>query len=338
MMKEEKKENIKEDIDIDLDLEIEDEEDVDVEYNEEEILKGIKGTPETKDSIKQYLYEIGQFPLLSVEEEHALGERIKEGDEVARNELANANLRLVVSIAKRFVSSGVPFQDLIQEGNLGLLKATQMFDVDKGYKFSTYATWWIRQGIQRSIYDSGRLIRKPVHIEESLRKVNTYIRQQEQITGNMPSVEEISKNTGIDKSKVKELLSYNSSIVSMDTPIGEEEDSLLGDFIPDSKASVESEIMSKELHQDLISAMSACLTAKEQAVIRMRFGIDGTGRYKTLEECGSYFGVTRERIRQIEAKAIRKLKKSRSSRVYLAGYRDDLKDRGVEKTYGRRSF
>lgn len=332
MMKEERKKNTKnmvEDIknmeeDIELELELEDEEDVEVEYNEEEILKDIKGTPETKDSVRQYLYDIGQYPLLSIEEEQILGEKIKKGDEVARNDLINANLRLVVSIAKRFVSSGVPFLDLIQDGNLGLMRAVDRFDVDKGFKFSTYSTWWIRQSIQRSIYDSGRLIRRPVHVEETLKQINMYIRKQEQITGEAPSVSQISKELKIPFAKVKDVMSYNSSPVSLETPIGEEDESTLGDFVPDHRSNIESEVMNAQLGQDLDKAMDSVLTIKEQAIVRMRFGLDGTGRFKTLEECGEKFGVTRERIRQIEAKALRKLKGSRKSRQLLFEYRDDL--------------
>ena len=296
----------------------------DLEYDEKEILSSVKADVATIDAVRQYLREVGKYPLLSAEEEIEVGTRLKQGDSDAKETLIKSNLRLVVSIAKRYIYSGVPFLDLIQDGNLGLMRAVDRFDVDKGYKFSTYSTWWIRQSIQRSIYDSGRLIRRPVYIEETLKQVNMYIRKQEQITGEVPSASQISKELKISLSKVKEVLSYNATPVSLESPIGEEEDSTLGDFVPDHRYNIEKEVMSEQLREDLYKAMDSVLTIKEQAIVRMRFGLDNTGRYKTLEECGEYFGVTRERIRQIESKALRKLGRSRKSRQLLFEYKEDL--------------
>lgn len=318
------KENIEEDI-IEEDFQeeiLEDNEDL--EYDESEILSSVKADVATTDAVRQYLREVGKYPLLSPEEEIEIGNRLKQGDSDAKETLIKSNLRLVVSIAKRFIYSGVPFLDLIQDGNLGLMKAVDRFDVDKGYKFSTYSTWWIRQSIQRSIYDSGRLIRRPVHIEETLKQINMYIRKQEQITGEVPSASQISKELKISLSKVKEVLSYNSTPVSLESPIGEEEDSTLGDFVPDHRSNIEKEVMNEQLREDLYKAMDSVLTVKEQAIVRMRFGLDNTGRYKTLEECGEYFGVTRERIRQIESKALRKLERSKKSKQLLFEYKEDL--------------
>lgn len=318
------KENIEEDI-IEEDFQeeiLEDNEDL--EYDESEILSSVKADVATTDAVRQYLREVGKYPLLSPEEEIEIGNRLKQGDSDAKETLIKSNLRLVVSIAKRFIYSGVPFLDLIQDGNLGLMRAVDRFDVDKGYKFSTYSTWWIRQSIQRSIYDSGRLIRRPVHIEETLKQVNMYIRKQEQITGEVSSASQISKELKISLSKVKEVLSYNSTPVSLESPIGEEEDSTLGDFVPDHRSNIEKEVMNEQLREDLYKAMDSVLTVKEQAIVRMRFGLDNTGRYKTLEECGEYFGVTRERIRQIESKALRKLERSRKSKQLLFEYKEDL--------------
>lgn len=296
----------------------------DLEYDEKEILSSVKADVATIDAVRQYLREVGKYPLLTPEEEIEIGTRLKNGDPDAKDTLIKSNLRLVVSIAKKYISSGVPFLDLIQDGNLGLMRAVDRFDVDKGFKFSTYSTWWIRQSIQRSIYDSGRLIRRPVHVEETLKQINMYIRKQEQITGEVPSVSQISKELKIPFAKVKDVMSYNSSPVSLETPIGEEDESTLGDFVPDHRSNIESEVMNAQLGQDLDKAMDSVLTIKEQAIVRMRFGLDGTGRFKTLEECGEEFGVTRERIRQIEAKALRKLRGSRKSRQLLFEYKDDL--------------
>ena len=297
----------------------------DLEYSEEEILKNISSKNEvSRDLVKQYLQEIGRYPLLSLEEEADIGARIKRGDKEAEQILIQSNLRLVVSIAKRFLSSGVPFLDLIQDGNLGLMKAVERFDIDKGYKFSTYATWWIRQSIQRSIYDHAKTIRRPVHLEETLRRINSFKAKYEQDTGFLPTPEVIAENMNLSIDKVKDALSYNSNVLSMETPIGEEEENSIGDFIPDESMNVEKTIIEGQLQSDIFSAMDAVLTDKEANIIKMRYGLDGTGRFKTLEECGAYFGVTRERIRQIESKALRKLKRSRKSRELLYSYKEEV--------------
>lgn len=303
----------------DEEIEVEDE-----EISEEDIIGSLSEDSISKNNVRQYLKEIGRYPLLTLEEEREIGLRIKEGDTSAKQTLINANLRLVVSIAKRYVSSGITLLDLIQEGNLGLMKAVDKYDADKGFKFSTYATWWIKQSIQRSIFDSGRMVRRPVHIEETLRKINVYIRRQEQIRGDMPSAEEISRHTGIPKEKVREVLAYNSNIISLDTPVGEEQDSLIGDFIPDLKANPERDVLNSQLSEDLVKAMNDVLSIREQAVLRMRYGLNYTGEYKTLEECGAAFGLTRERIRQIEASALKKLKISRKSRYLLQEYVEEI--------------
>ena len=267
------------------------------------------------DPVRMYLKEIGRVPLLTPEEEIELAKRKEEGDEEAKRKLAEANLRLVVSIAKRYVGRGMLFLDLIQEGNLGLLKAVEKFDYRKGYKFSTYATWWIRQAITRAIADQARTIRIPVHMVETINKLIRVSRNLLQELGREPTPEEIAKEMGISEDKVREIMKIAQEPVSLETPIGEEEDSHLGDFVedPDAKAPVEE--ASYTLLREQLDEVLKTLTEREQKVLRLRFGLDD-GRARTLEEVGQIFGVTRERIRQIEAKALRKLRHpSRSKKL-----------------------
>jgi len=267
------------------------------------------------DPVRMYLKEIGRVPLLTPEEEIELAKRKEEGDEEAKRKLAEANLRLVVSIAKRYVGRGMLFLDLIQEGNLGLLKAVEKFDYRKGYKFSTYATWWIRQAITRAIADQARTIRIPVHMVETINKLIRVSRNLLQELGREPSPEEIAKEMDISVDKVREIMKIAQEPVSLETPIGEEEDSHLGDFVedPDAKAPVEE--ASFTLLREQLDEVLKTLTEREQKVLRLRFGLDD-GRARTLEEVGQIFGVTRERIRQIEAKALRKLRHpSRSKKL-----------------------
>ena len=269
----------------------------------------------TDDPVRMYLKEIGKVNLLSQEEEVELAIRMSEGDEEAKRRMAEANLRLVVSIAKRYVGRGMLFLDLIQEGNLGLIKAVEKFDYTKGYKFSTYATWWIRQAITRAIADQARTIRIPVHMVETINKVIRVSRQLLQELGHDPSAEEIAEYMGIPVEKVRDILKIAQEPVSLETPIGEEEDSHLGDFIPDEDASEPSEAASFSLLKEQLMAVLATLTPREEKVLRLRFGIED-GRTRTLEEVGKEFNVTRERIRQIEAKALRKLRHpSRSKKL-----------------------
>ena len=269
----------------------------------------------TDDPVRMYLKEIGKIPLLSPEEEVELAIKMSEGDEAAKQRMAEANLRLVVSIAKRYVGRGMLFLDLIQEGNLGLIKAVEKFDYTKGYKFSTYATWWIRQAITRAIADQARTIRIPVHMVETINKVIRVSRQLLQELGHDPTPEEIAEEMGMPVEKVRDILKIAQEPVSLETPIGEEEDSHLGDFIPDEDASEPSEAASFTLLKEQLTSVLSTLTPREEKVLRLRFGIED-GRTRTLEEVGSEFGVTRERIRQIEAKAIRKLKHpSRSKKL-----------------------
>ncbi len=272
-----------------------------------------------EDSVRLYLKEIGTIPLLTSEEEMQLAERIENGDEVARKRLAEANLRLVVSIAKKYIGRGMHLQDLIQEGNLGLLKAVEKFDYRKGYKFSTYATWWIRQSITRAIADQARTIRIPVHMVETINRVNRTERQLLQELGREPSIEEIAAQLKMPVKRVEEILKISQDPVSMETPIGEEEDSHLGDFIEDDKMQQPEEAAATSyLHEQLMEEMGA-LTERERKVLILRYGLDGETP-KTLEEVGRIFRVTRERIRQIEAKAIRKLhhpNRSKKLRDYL---------------------
>ena len=269
----------------------------------------------TDDPVRMYLKEIGKVNLLTAEEEVDLAIRMAEGDEEAKRRMAEANLRLVVSIAKRYVGRGMLFLDLIQEGNLGLIKAVEKFDYTKGYKFSTYATWWIRQAITRAIADQARTIRIPVHMVETINKVIRVSRQLLQELGHDPSAEEIAEEMSLPVEKVRDILKIAQEPVSLETPIGEEEDSHLGDFIPDEDASEPSEAASFTLLKEQLMTVLSTLTPREEKVLRLRFGIED-GRTRTLEEVGKEFSVTRERIRQIEAKALRKLRHpSRSKKL-----------------------
>jgi len=267
------------------------------------------------DPVRMYLKEIGKVNLLTTEEEIDLATKMALGDEDAKRQMAEANLRLVVSIAKRYVGRGMLFLDLIQEGNLGLIKAVEKFDYTKGYKFSTYATWWIRQAITRAIADQARTIRIPVHMVETINKVMRISRQLLQELGHDPTPEEIAEDMGMPVEKVREILKIAQEPVSLETPIGEEEDSHLGDFIPDEDASEPAEAASFTLLKEQLSGVLNTLTPREEKVLRLRFGIED-GRTRTLEEVGREFNVTRERIRQIEAKALRKLRHpSRSKKL-----------------------
>ena len=267
------------------------------------------------DPVRMYLKEIGKVSLLTSEEEIELAKRMSEGDESAKQRMAEANLRLVVSIAKRYVGRGMLFLDLIQEGNLGLIKAVEKFDYTKGYKFSTYATWWIRQAITRAIADQARTIRIPVHMVETINKVMRISRQLLQELGHDPTPEEIANEMGMPVDKVRDILKIAQEPVSLETPIGEEEDSHLGDFIPDEDASEPAEAASFTLLKEQLAEVLSTLTPREEKVLRLRFGIED-GRTRTLEEVGKEFNVTRERIRQIEAKALRKLRHpSRSKKL-----------------------
>ena len=266
------------------------------------------------DPVRMYLKEIGRVPLLTAEEEVDLARRMEAGDESARHRLEEANLRLVVSIAKRYVGRGMLFLDLIQEGNLGLLKAVEKFDYSKGYKFSTYATWWIRQAITRAIADQARTIRIPVHMVETINKLVRISRQLLQELGRDPRPEEIAKEMGISVARVHEIMKIAQEPVSLETPIGEEEDSHLGDFIEDEAAPAPAEAASFMLLREQLEEVLETLTDREKNVLRLRFGLED-GRSRTLEEVGQSFGVTRERIRQIEAKALRKLRHPSRSKV-----------------------
>lgn len=280
------------------------------EIQEEEMEPGEIGIPDgvrLDDPVRMYLKEIGRVPLLSSEDEVELAKRMEEGSEEAKRRLVEANLRLVVSIAKRYVGRGMLFLDLIQEGNLGLMKAVEKFDYRKGYKFSTYATWWIRQAITRAIADQARTIRIPVHMVETINKLIRVTRQLLQELGREPTPEEVAAEMGMPVERVHEIHKIAQEPVSLETPIGEEEDSHLGDFIPDDDAPAPADAAAYVLLREQLDEVLSTLTTREQKVLRLRFGLED-GRSRTLEEVGQEFGVTRERIRQIEAKALRKLR------------------------------
>ncbi len=288
------------------------------EEKEEELLEEEKAPAEEldislpegisiNDPVRMYLKEIGKIPLLTSDEEVELAKRIEQGDEEAKRRLAEANLRLVVSIAKKYVGRGMLFLDLIQEGNMGLIKAVEKFDHRKGYKFSTYATWWIRQAITRAIADQARTIRIPVHMVETINKLIRVSRQLVQELGREPLPEEIAQEMDISEERVREILKIAQEPVSLETPIGEEDDSHLGDFIEDQEAQAPADAAAFELLKEQLEDVLDTLTPREEKVLRLRFGLDD-GRPRTLEEVGQHFGVTRERIRQIEAKALRKLR------------------------------
>ena len=265
------------------------------------------------DPVRMYLKEIGQIKLLTMEEELELADRIMAGDQEAKTILAEANLRLVVSIAKRYVGRGMLFLDLIQEGNIGLMKSVEKFDVGKGFKFSTYATWWIRQAITRAIADQARTIRVPVHMVETINKLARIQRQMTLELNREPSEEELAKKMNVSVEKIREIYKISQEPVSLETPIGEEDDSHLGDFVPDERNMSPEEYATNEMLKDEISEVLLTLTEREEKVIRLRFGLED-GKSRTLEEVGQMFGVTRERIRQIEAKALRKLRHPSRSR------------------------
>lgn len=306
-------EEVEEDDDIDIDLS--EEEEIDLEKIDLSVPEGIS----TEDPVRMYLKEIGKVPLLTSDEEVELARRMADGDEEAKKRLTEANLRLVVSIAKRYVGRGMQFLDLIQEGNLGLIKAVEKFDYEKGFKFSTYATWWIRQAITRALADQARTIRIPVHMVETINKVSRTSRQLLQKLGREPQPEEIAKEMKMPVERVREIMKISQEPVSLETPIGEEDDSHLGDFIQDDHVMVPVDAATQTLlREQLVEAMDT-LTDREQKVLRLRFGLDD-GRARTLEEVGKEFDVTRERIRQIEAKALRKLRhpsRSRKLKDYL---------------------
>ena len=294
---------------------LDDEDDIDIEKIDLSVPDGVG----LEDPVRMYLKEIGKVPLLSAEEEIEYAKRMEQGDEEAKKRLAEANLRLVVSIAKRYVGRGMLFLDLIQEGNLGLIKAVEKFDYRKGYKFSTYATWWIRQAITRAIADQARTIRIPVHMVETINKLVRVSRQLLQELGREPSPEEIAEAMDIPVERVREIQKISQEPVSLETPIGEEEDSHLGDFIQDDNVPVPAEAAASTLLKEQLVEVLGTLTEREQKVLRLRFGMDD-GRARTLEEVGREFNVTRERIRQIEAKALRKLRhpsRSRKLKDYL---------------------
>ena len=304
------------DVDDDADIEkMDDEEEIELDKIDLSVPEGVS----IEDPVRMYMKEIGKVSLLTADEEIELAKRMEQGDEEAKKRLAEANLRLVVSIAKRYVGRGMLFLDLIQEGNLGLIKAVEKFDYRKGYKFSTYATWWIRQAITRAIADQARTIRIPVHMVETINKLIRVSRQLLQELGREPTPEEIAEEMKMPVERVREILKISQEPVSLETPIGEEEDSHLGDFIQDDNVPVPADAAAFTLLKEQLIEVLGTLTEREQKVLRLRFGLDD-GRARTLEEVGKEFNVTRERIRQIEAKALRKLRhpsRSRKLKDYL---------------------
>ena len=299
------------DLFIEEEINLEEEEEIDVEHLDLSVPEGVS----LEDPVRMYLKEIGKIPLLSMEEEIELAKSMELGSEDARKRLAESNLRLVVSIAKRYVGRGMQFLDLIQEGNLGLIKAVEKFDYTKGYKFSTYATWWIRQAITRSIADQARTIRIPVHMAETINRLVRTSRQLLQELGREPTTEEVAARADLPVERVSEIMKMAQEPVSLETPIGEEEDSHLGDFIQDDNVMVPQDAAAFTLLHEQLMEVLLTLTEREQKVLRLRFGLDD-GRPRTLEEVGRQFNVTRERIRQIEAKALRKLRHpSRSKKL-----------------------
>ena len=297
-------------LDTDDEMILSDEDEVEI-IDDADVLEGVS----TEDPVRMYLKEIGNVPLLSTEEEVALAQRVEAGDESAKKQLIEANLRLVVSIAKKYVGRGMPFLDLIQEGNMGLMKAVDKFDYSKGFKFSTYATWWIRQAITRGIADTGRTIRVPVHMVETINKTLRMTRTLLQELGREPTPEEVADRLGVPVARVREVLKISRDPVSLDTPIGEEDDSHLGDFIEDDSALSPADSAAFSMLREELSTALESLTDRERQVVQLRFGLID-GRARTLEEVGKEFNVTRERIRQIEAKALRKLRHpSRSKRL-----------------------
>ncbi len=309
-----------EELDDDLDNSLEEEldDDLDDEDIEEENL-AVNIKLDVGDPVKMYLKEIGKVELLTREKEVELAKRVEQGDELAKQELAEANLRLVVSIAKKYIGRGMSFLDLIQEGNLGLIKAVEKFDYTKGFKFSTYATWWIRQSITRAIADQGRTIRIPVHMIENINKLVRVQRQLLQELGREPTPEEIAEVMNMDVEKVSDMMKIAQKPISLETPIGEEEDSQLGDFIEDDQIETPVDATTHVMLKEQLFEVLESLTPREQKVLRLRFGLDD-GKIRTLEEVGQVFDVTRERIRQIEAKALRKLRhpsRSKKLRDYL---------------------
>ena len=302
-------------LDDDDEVKLKEEDEVDIEKFDLSVPEGIS----IEDPVRMYLKEIGKVNLLTAEQEIELAQKMEEGNEEAKKKLAEANLRLVVSIAKRYVGRGMLFLDLIQEGNLGLIKAVEKFDYRKGYKFSTYATWWIRQAITRAIADQARTIRIPVHMVETINKLIRVSRQLLQELGREPTPEEIAEEMDMSVDRVREILKISQEPVSLETPIGEEEDSHLGDFIQDDNVPVPADAAAFTLLKEQLVEVLGTLTEREQKVLRLRFGLDD-GRARTLEEVGQEFNVTRERIRQIEAKALRKLRhpsRSRKLKDYL---------------------
>lgn len=299
-----------------IDLEVSGEEEIDMASIDLSVPEGVS----IEDPVRMYLKEIGKVPLLTADEEIELAKRMEDGDIDAKNRLAEANLRLVVSIAKRYVGRGMLFLDLIQEGNLGLIKAVEKFDYRKGYKFSTYATWWIRQAITRAIADQARTIRIPVHMVETINKLIRVSRQLLQELGREPTPEEIAVQMEVPVEKVREILKISQEPVSLETPIGEEEDSHLGDFIEAENVPLPADAAAFSLLRDQLGEVLSTLQEREQKVLRLRFGLDD-GRARTLEEVGKEFNVTRERIRQIEAKALRKLRHPSRSKI-LRDYLD----------------